>query len=218
MAMSNLVALAKLPATVENVTVSVPAPAPAPARRPDWEQEIELVRQIAGALVRRLPSHVDMDELISVGHLGLMEARQRFDASRGVPFAAFAALRVRGAMLDALRSEDLVSRDERARLRKDGALQPTATRVELNDEIDAASDGLDPDDAAIRNDGIVRMRAALTCLSEREREVIEQHYFQEQPLKAVAERLGVTESRVCQIAGEAVLKLRARMNGKRRSK
>lgn len=218
--MSNLAALAKLPATVENAAVPtrLPAPAPTPAKRREWEQEIELVRQIAGALVRRLPSHVDMDELISVGHLGLMEARQRFDASRGVPFAAFAALRVRGAMLDALRSEDLVSRDERARLRKDGALQPTATRVELNDEIDAACHGLDPDEATIRKDSIVRMRAALVCLSEREREVVEQHYFQEQPLKAVAERLGVTESRVCQIAGEAVLKLRARMNHKRRSK
>ncbi len=62
-----------------------------------------LVRHLVGKLAARLPPGVDVDNLESAGLLGLVEAAQRFDASRGVDFKAFAALRIRGAMIDEAR-------------------------------------------------------------------------------------------------------------------
>ena len=62
-----------------------------------------LVRHLVGKLAARLPPGVDVDNLESAGLLGLVEAAQRFDVSRGVDFNAFAALRIRGAMIDEAR-------------------------------------------------------------------------------------------------------------------
>jgi RNA polymerase sigma factor for flagellar operon FliA len=62
-----------------------------------------LVRHIVGRLAARLPAGVDVENLGSAGILGLVEASQRFDASRGVDFKSFAALRIRGAIIDEAR-------------------------------------------------------------------------------------------------------------------
>lgn len=62
-----------------------------------------LVRHLIGKLAARLPSGVDVENLESAGVLGLVEAAQRFDATRGVDFRSFAALRVRGAIIDEAR-------------------------------------------------------------------------------------------------------------------
>lgn len=62
-----------------------------------------LVRHLTGKLTARLPSGVDVENLESAGMLGLVEAAQRFDASRGVDFKSFAALRIRGAIYDEAR-------------------------------------------------------------------------------------------------------------------
>lgn len=62
-----------------------------------------LVRHIAGKLAAQLPPEVDSENLESAGMLGLVEAAERFDPTRGVDFKAFAALRIRGAIIDELR-------------------------------------------------------------------------------------------------------------------
>lgn len=62
-----------------------------------------LVRHLVGKLAARLPPGVDVDNLESAGLLGLVEAAQRFDVSRGVDFKAFAALRIRGEIIDEAR-------------------------------------------------------------------------------------------------------------------
>jgi RNA polymerase sigma factor FliA len=62
-----------------------------------------LVRHIIGKLAARLPAGVDVENLESSGVLGLVEAAQRFDATRGVDFKSFAALRIRGAIIDEAR-------------------------------------------------------------------------------------------------------------------
>src|SRR5438270_3094244 len=96
-----------------------------------------LVKQIAASVARRLPSHIDRDELVSLGALGWAEARARFDASRGVPFAGFAAMRIRGAILDGLRACDTLSRGDRKRAKADTA--PTAPRIVADEhEVDNA--------------------------------------------------------------------------------
>ncbi len=94
---------------------------------------VALVRIIAGRLARRLPSSVDVDELVSVGTVGLIDAIDRFDPERGVPFKGFADLRIRGAMVDYLRGIDPVSRAVR---RKHNALE--AKRTELRNRLGRA--------------------------------------------------------------------------------
>src|SRR5690606_14791067 len=79
---------------------------------------VDLVKAMASRLGRRLPSQVELSELVSVGVLGLIEAANRYQPSLGVPFDAFARRRINGAMLDALREVDWAPRSLR-RLRRD---------------------------------------------------------------------------------------------------
>jgi RNA polymerase sigma factor for flagellar operon FliA len=71
------------------------------------------VEKIARHLARRLPPSIDLNDLISAGALGLLEAAARFDPARGESFEAFARLRIKGAMLDDIRVRDTMSRDMR---------------------------------------------------------------------------------------------------------
>ena len=73
-----------------------------------------LVRQIAARVAGTLPRHVDRTELVLAGELGLVEAARRWNPDRGVPFERFAARRIRGAILDSLRSNDWAPRSVRA--------------------------------------------------------------------------------------------------------
>lgn len=88
-----------------------------------------LVRSIAGRMVRRFPSNVELDELVSIGVVGLIDALERFDEGRGVPFRAFAEIRIRGAIVDALRSSDHVPRSVR---RKSARIEAERTRLRLS--------------------------------------------------------------------------------------
>lgn len=76
-------------------------------------EHVGLVRALAGRLAHRVPSQVEVSELISVGVLGLIDAASRFKPSLGVPFDAFARRRIHGAMLDALRDLDWAPRSVR---------------------------------------------------------------------------------------------------------
>ena len=77
-----------------------------------------LVRTIACRMARRLPPSVDVDELINVGVLGLIDAIDRFDPERGVPFKAYAEIRIQGAMFDSLRNDDWVPRSVRRKFNR----------------------------------------------------------------------------------------------------
>lgn len=75
------------------------------------------VRYIADRMAAKLPPSVERDDLYSAGVIGLIDAVERFDASRGIAFTTFAEMRVRGAILDNLRSLDWASRSARRRAR-----------------------------------------------------------------------------------------------------
>jgi RNA polymerase sigma factor FliA len=77
-----------------------------------------LVKFVAGRTGARLPSHVDQADLISYGMLGLIEAMERFDPDRQIRFETFARQRIRGAIIDELRSLDWVPRSVRSRARE----------------------------------------------------------------------------------------------------
>jgi RNA polymerase sigma factor for flagellar operon FliA len=74
------------------------------------------VRIVAVKMARDLPASVDVDDLVSMGFLGLMDAADRFDPKKGVQFSTFAEFRIRGAMLDGLREQDWVPRSARDRM------------------------------------------------------------------------------------------------------
>ena len=79
---------------------------------------VPLVKFVAHRISNRLPSHVELDDLIHSGILGLMDAVEKFDPGRGIKFKTYAELRVKGAILDGLRDLDWVPRSLR-RKKKD---------------------------------------------------------------------------------------------------
>ena len=81
------------------------------------EEHLPLVRHVVFQVAVRFPRHVDREDLVRAGTLGLLEAAQRYDESRGVPFARFAAQRIRGAILDAVRAADWAPRSLRTMAR-----------------------------------------------------------------------------------------------------
>jgi RNA polymerase sigma factor for flagellar operon FliA len=77
-----------------------------------------LVQAIAKRIKRRLPSHVDVDDLVQTGVIGLLEASRRYDVSRAVDFSSYANSRITGAILDELRKSDTCSRHDRRKARE----------------------------------------------------------------------------------------------------
>jgi RNA polymerase sigma factor FliA len=87
---------------------------------------IPVVAHVVRETMSRVPSHVSRDDLTSAGLMALVQASRSFDVERGVPFARYAATRVRGAILDELRGIDWASRSVRRRAR-----DLDATRAQL---------------------------------------------------------------------------------------
>jgi RNA polymerase sigma factor for flagellar operon FliA len=77
------------------------------------EAHLPLVRHIVFQVAVHFPRHVDREDLARAGALGLVEAARRYDEERGVPFDRFAAQRIRGAILDAVRAADWAPRSVR---------------------------------------------------------------------------------------------------------
>jgi RNA polymerase sigma factor for flagellar operon FliA len=103
-------------------TLYRPANLDAAARDAVLRQHLGLVYHVAGQLTRARANDVELDDLVSAGTLGLIDALEHFDASRGLAFSTFAAPRIRGAILDELRRLDRVPRSVRRKSRQiDGA-------------------------------------------------------------------------------------------------
>lgn len=77
------------------------------------DEHLHIVKIIAYQVAGGLPQHIDVNDLISAGMIGLLESIERFDSSRGVQFNTYASIRVRGAMMDELRSMDWMTRSMR---------------------------------------------------------------------------------------------------------
>ncbi|WP_296607233.1 sigma-70 family RNA polymerase sigma factor [Nocardioides sp.] len=102
-------------------------------------QHVPLVAHLVRETMARVPSYMDRNDLHSAGLLALVHAARAFDPDRGVPFAGYASTRIRGALVDELRSVDWASRSVRRRAR-----EIEAARARL-----AATLGQFPDDAAV---------------------------------------------------------------------
>lgn len=74
---------------------------------------LPLVKYVANRIAGRLPNHIEVDDLVNAGIIGLIDAIEKFDASRKIKFKTYAEFRVKGAILDELRSLDWVPRSTR---------------------------------------------------------------------------------------------------------
>ncbi|MCX8642631.1 RNA polymerase sigma factor FliA [Gilliamella sp. B3791] len=83
----------------------------------DWQKYTHLVRNEALKLAVRLPTTVELDDLLQVGYIGLLDTIKRYDASQGNTFTTFAIPRIKGAMLDELRSRDWLPRQTRKKIK-----------------------------------------------------------------------------------------------------
>lgn len=218
------------------------------------EEHLPLVRHIVFQVAVHFPRHVEREELARAGALGLVEAAHRYDESRGVPFNRFAAQRIRGAILDAVRAADWAPRSVRTaartievavgRLTSDLGRAPTheelaaavhvgpeeLTRLqskinrsmvlaldhpagELAEDPVTLGDTLrldEPDisEALERVELHAYLRDAMHLLPERHRLVVVGYFLEGRTSLALAELLGVTESRISQVRSEALAILR----------
>ncbi|NMC33227.1 MAG: FliA/WhiG family RNA polymerase sigma factor [Veillonellaceae bacterium] len=98
---------------------------------------LPLVKLVAGRIAMGLPQYVEREELISNGYFGLLEALERFDPQRGFKFETYAVVRIRGAILDAIRSQDWIPVSVRQKARN-----YTQVIAELEQQLGrSASDG-----------------------------------------------------------------------------
>jgi len=213
----------------------------------------ELVKRIAYHLAGRLPASVEVSDLIQAGMIGLLEASANYVSDRGASFETYAGIRIRGAMLDALRKLDWAPRSVHRKARAAAAAMQEleaefgreARDMEVAERMgvpveeyhriarDAAScrvaslDEVGGDDESLlgrvedehanpfRDASEHGFRRALTeaidQLPERERLVMSMYYDDELNLKEIGVVLNVTESRVCQLHGQALLRLKARL-------
>jgi RNA polymerase sigma factor for flagellar operon FliA len=221
------------------------------------EKYLPLVRYVAERLATTLPSFVEVDDLASMGIFGLLDAIERFNPALGVKFKTYAMNRIRGSILDELRSLDWVPRLVRIKAGKiDRACQalerelgraPTffemskklgmgfdeytlmiegasATAIiSLSDEwtdhdenhgnrkIDLLQDE-NPSGSPLHEMQLRDIRDVIAKhLTEKERVIVTLYYYEGLSMKEIAKVLNLTESRICQIHGKVVERLKEQL-------
>lgn len=220
---------------------------------------LHLVRYVVSRLPVSLPVSIAQEDLISYGTMGLMEAVERYDLSRGLKFETYAVTRIRGAIIDQLRFQDWVPRGVRKRskdlseamVRMEERLGRPPTEDELCKELNvtkarlqvmvAESNNLlisldeqrgsddssgagslmdlvedmnspDPEADLEAVELKKRLAQAIGKLPEREKLLIALYYHENMTLKEIGEVINVSESRVCQLHAQAILRLRGNLN------
>jgi RNA polymerase sigma factor for flagellar operon FliA len=232
-------------------------------REPEMRERIivqyaPLVKYVVGRLALNLPTVIDSDDVISYGTIGLIDAVERFDPSRGIKFETYAIARIRGAIIDALRQLDQIPRTARQRAReieaamveleeklkrpptdeevakhlnmdvekyREACVRTNVTSTSLDallstDDEDGGGgrayafedrDSPDPAAATERREAEQALVMAVKKLPERERLVLSLYYYEELTMKEISRVMEISESRVCQLHAQAVLRLRATM-------
>ncbi len=124
-----------------------------------------LVKFVAGRMSTGLPSHVEEADLISYGLLGLISAIERFDPGREIKFETFAITRIKGSVIDELRSLDWVPRSVRARAREieranallEHKLHRAPTDAEMAEQLDSTVEDFQASLTQISNSSVVAL-------------------------------------------------------------
>ena len=213
-----------------------------------------LVKRIAYHLVGRLPSSVDVDDLIQAGTIGLLMAGRNFSPDKGANFETYAGIRIRGAMIDELRKSDWTPRSVHRKIREvteaiarienqtgarardvdvaaslgisteeyhDILRDATAARLfSLDQPADDSGEPLQVEGEAEQEPSELLQETArrerlielIEELPERERLIMSLYYDEALNLREIGEVLNISESRVCQIHGQALLRLKSRID------
>ena len=217
-----------------------------------WVTEFTpLIRYLAHRLAFRLPPYLDMDDLIQAGVIGLMDAVQKYDPTKETQFKTYAEFRVRGAMLDTIRSLDWVPRSVHEKvhlfqktydqLARDLGRAPEESEIakafSMTDQeyekflfqakgvsllrledlgiaeetpfdtiVDPQAE--DPFSQLLAQDTRQELTEAIDHLPEKERRVISLYYIGELTMREIGKALNITESRVCQLHTQAILRLK----------
>jgi RNA polymerase sigma factor FliA len=218
-----------------------------------------LVRYISERLLSTLPRSIELDDLTSAGLFGLMDAIDGFDMARGFKFKTYCTTRIRGAILDELRSQDWVPRLVRlkanriskawkaieARAGREPTDEEMATELgvsvaeykEMSEESNAVtifslSDKFDDnsEEGGLENSEIVAdqrdvsplewvhrrdvIEVLTRNLSQKEKRIVIMYYYEGLTMKQIGRILDLTESRVCQIHSNVILRLREQVQKK----
>lgn len=207
------------------------------------EEGIPLVHKIASWMLSQYPSHISKDDIVQIGMEGLLHAAQNYDSSLGI-FSHYASGRIRGAILDSLRQEDVLPRHMRDKvdiLKKhagvsrteilkitswteselvDVELASTWQSVDIVDDegsnlLDLIPDNGDSPDAVLEKKEMITLLVELIDkLPEREKMIISLYYDEECNLKEIAAILDLTESRVSQLLKGTIAAIRSTIQKK----
>lgn len=190
-------------------------------------ENLNLVKKVASKIYYRIPKgEIDFDELVNIGVIGLMKALDNYDEDKA-KFSTYAYIRIRGEILDYLRSIDIVPRGIRDKIKKkekpidetmDIPISNSAIFLSIEKAIGNSenlkfvdtlkSDMESPEEYAQKVELREKIEATLNLLTENEKRVIQMIFFEEKDLKEISERLDISMGRISQIKSQAIKKLR----------
>lgn len=176
---------------------------------------LSYARAVASRSIDARCRGADRDDLIAWGVFGLVQAAQRYRDESGATFGAYAARRVRGQVLDALRERDPLSRSARKEFReareRDPELPAPVVEISLDRAIAAGREPVGAERCRAQQDGRWRGVAnEVRRLPRRERTVIMLSYGRGMTLREIGRHVGLSESGVCRVRARALAHLRAR--------
>lgn len=203
-----------------------------------------LVRSIAWKIHQKLPKHIDLDDLIGFGQVGLTEAAQEFDQMRGVQFTTYAYYRVRGAILDGLSSMSWFSKADYCRGRYERAanllleekpgesateddatwlgrtvrvLSMTYIMTHWGGEVPGTEfcETETPSDAAESSDLQALLRDIIGELPTQQQQLIRGIYFEGLTIKDAGERIGISKAWASRLHARILDTLALRMSDAR---
>lgn len=176
-------------------------------------ENLGLARSVAGRALARAPRHVERDDVFGAACLGLVEAARRYRPEQGVPFRAYAARRVLGAILDGARTDDWLTRRGRAALRDSSEEERWARPVALPEHWDRPDEGVTPDVIVETRAMAEQLRGAVLALEAKRRHVLVAEFWGRRSGVDIAEELGVSPARVSQLRKSALRELWSTLAG-----
>jgi len=189
-------------------------------------ENLQLVKKVASKIFYRIPKgEIEFDELVNVGVIGLLKAIEKYDKEKA-KFSTYAYIKIRGEILDYLRSLDILPRGLREKIKK-GEVVDENMDIPLSNSaiflsIEKAINGTDdlkfidtliskletPEEYAQKAELREKLLNILNTLSEKEKQILQMIYFEEKDLKEISEKLNISVSRISQIKSQALAKLR----------
>ena len=187
-----------------------------------FASHMHLVLSIVADFMRRVPRSVQREDLVAAGSVGLLHALRSQKHTCPEMLAAYARIRIRGAVIDELRRHDWSPRRRRTAESKEVPVltngpvvkaeeKPGVVIVGIEDLPPSHSlceQGLSPlEEVELRRSNI-QVRSAVEKLPTRERTIVQMRFFQDVPSKAIASTLGLSEARISQLLARATSQLR----------